>query len=152
MNTEQRIAGFGEKERCGDLLSITSSKGGLKAEVATVLGAQQFFHESGAPKRSAFTTPEPCFVTADCQDLHCSRCVVAAAVTEVDLGVMVLSHLSNGQMRLCAVKQGACMALCSSSSVVCTPQVNLPKEWPCCNMQADAEASGRPGGLWICHI
>lgn len=40
----------------GDLLSITSSKGGLKAEVATILGAQQFFHEAGAPKRSVLPT------------------------------------------------------------------------------------------------
>ncbi len=69
MNTEERTAGFGEKERCGDLLSITSSKGGLKAEVATILGAQQFFHESGAPKRSAHPRPGPCFVTADHQGL-----------------------------------------------------------------------------------
>ncbi|KAL0043356.1 hypothetical protein WJX79_002542 [Trebouxia sp. C0005] len=51
VNTDERTAGFGENERCGDLLSVTSSKGGLKAEVATILGAQQFFHESGAPKR-----------------------------------------------------------------------------------------------------
>ena len=59
-------------------------------------------------------TPGPCFVIAGYQDFHCSHSVDAAAVAEVDLGVMVLSHLSNGQMKLCAVIQGACMALCSS--------------------------------------
>lgn len=52
MNTEERVAPLSPTKSCGDLLSITSSKGGLKAEVATILGAQQFFHESGAPKRS----------------------------------------------------------------------------------------------------
>lgn len=73
--------------------------------MATILGAQQFFHESGAPKRSAVTTPGPCSIIADGQDLHCARCVDAAAVAEVDLGVMVLSHLSNGQVKICAVKR-----------------------------------------------
>ena len=111
MNTEERTAGFGPNERCGDLLSITSSKGGLKAEVATILGAQQFFHESGAPKRSACTHAGPCFVIADRQESHCSHCV-DAPVAEVDLGVMVLSHLANEQIKPCAVKQGGCMALC----------------------------------------
>ena len=104
MNTEERIAGFGENERCGDLLSITSSKGGLKAEVATILGAQQFFHESGAPKRSVCTHPGPCSVVADGQDSHCSHCV-DSAVDEVDFGV--LSHLSKTQTKLCPEKQGA---------------------------------------------
>ena len=52
VNTEERVAPLSPTKTCGDLLSITSSKGGLKAEVATILGAQQFFHESGAPKRS----------------------------------------------------------------------------------------------------
>lgn len=52
VNTEERVAQLSPSQSCGDLLSITSSKGGLKAEVATILGAQQFFHESGAPKRS----------------------------------------------------------------------------------------------------
>lgn len=94
MNTEERIAGFGPNERCGDLLSITSSKGGLKAEVATILGAQQFFHESGAPKRSVCTHPGPCFVIAERQEFQCPHCVDAAAVAEVDLGVMVLLHVS----------------------------------------------------------
>ncbi|KAL3146721.1 hypothetical protein ABBQ38_014708 [Trebouxia sp. C0009 RCD-2024] len=51
VNTEERVAPLSPTKSCGDLLSITSSKGGLKAEVATILGAQQFFHESGAPKR-----------------------------------------------------------------------------------------------------
>ena len=54
VNTEERVAPLSPTKSCGDLLSITSSKGGLKAEVATILGAQQFFHESGAPRRSVF--------------------------------------------------------------------------------------------------
>lgn len=51
LDTDKKVEPLGADEVCGDLLTITSSKGGLKAEVATILGAQQFFHESGAPKK-----------------------------------------------------------------------------------------------------
>ena len=55
VNTEECIALLAPDSICGDLLSITSSKGSITAEVATILGAQQFFHESHTPKRSTVT-------------------------------------------------------------------------------------------------
>lgn len=55
VNTEECIALLAPDSICGDLLSITSSKGSITAEVATILGAQQFFQESHTPKRSTIT-------------------------------------------------------------------------------------------------
>ena len=51
VSTEQQIAALSPSKASGDLLSVVSSKGGIKAEVATILAAQQFFHEAAAPKR-----------------------------------------------------------------------------------------------------
>ena len=53
VSTEQQIAALSPSKASGDLLSVVSSKGGIKAEVATILAAQQFFHEAAAPKRYA---------------------------------------------------------------------------------------------------
>ena len=75
------MAPLSPTKSCGDLLSITSSKGGLKAEVATILGAQQFFHESGAPKRlvlcqsgTGFKGQMLCKVSLAVHVLTCSVC------------------------------------------------------------------------------
>ena len=86
VNTEERVAPLSPSKSSGDLLSITSSKGGLKAEVATILGAQQFFHESGAPKRSASVllindarTPRHPAQCAKPKRQHCTRCQCIAS-------------------------------------------------------------------------
>lgn len=51
VNAEQQIAALSPSKASGDLLSVVSSKGGIKAEVAIILAAQQFFHDAAAPKR-----------------------------------------------------------------------------------------------------
>ena len=51
VNTEQQLEALSPSQASGDLLSVVSSKGGIKAEVATILAAQQFFHDVTTPKK-----------------------------------------------------------------------------------------------------